>query len=369
MPFDSEFPPVADLLLALTENLPAGDDLRLDVTPQSLYFRLRDARSEARAEERLADNDPTLPDSGSRHWKTVRQLAVEALSTRTKDMEIAAWLIESLVRSDGPAGLAAGARLLRGLVEGFWNDGLFPLADPDDGEARVAAVAGLNGQDGKGTLLQPLRKVVLFETATGEPVRFWQFEQAEAAAGIADTTRRNQRLASGVAPLADLEADARGAGRPMLERLGQDVVQAMTAWQELETALATMAGDTAPSMRRVHDLLDQMRRIAERYAGPIGVVATGSPDAGHDPQAAPDEASPRGTTTGAGYDRERLLGEITRIAKVFAAHEPNSPLSYTLDDAVRRARLGWPELLREMMPDAGPRSALLSSLGIRPFAE
>ncbi len=53
-------------------------------------FRMRDARSEARAEERLADNDPGAEGGVSRHWKIVRELAVEALTKSTKDLEIAA---------------------------------------------------------------------------------------------------------------------------------------------------------------------------------------------------------------------------------------------------------------------------------------
>jgi type VI secretion system protein ImpA len=70
-----------------------------------------------------------------------------------------------------------------------------------------------------------------------------------------------------------------------------------------------------------------------------------------------------------GPNRETLLTEIVRIATLFRTAEPNSPLGYTLEEAVRRARLGLPELLKEMMPDAAPRTALLSSLGIRPGSE
>ena len=359
MPFEFDFLPVTGLLQALPGEAPAGRNLRLDVTPQSLYFRLRDARAEARAEERLVDNDPTATDGASRHWKTIHDLATEALATSTKDIEITAWLTESLVRSHGLSGLAAGAQLLQGLVETFWNNGLFPPAEADDTEDRLAAVAGLNGQESNGTLMQPLRKTILFEMA-GEPIGFWQFEQAEEAAAITDATRRNQRLATGVLLLADLEAEARGAGRVALDRLGKDLVQAIAAWNALDTTLSNVAGNAAPSTRRVHDLLAKQRRIVERYAGPIETSDAGDPE-----EVAPATAVPETGQKSPGYDREVLLGEITRIARLFRTHEPNAPLSYTLDDAVRRARLAWPELLREMMPEMASRAALLTSLGIR----
>ena len=43
-----------------------------------------------------------------------------------------------------------------------------------------------------------------------------------------------------------------------------------------------------------------------------------------------------------------------------------SPRAYTLQEVVRRGRMTWPELIAEIVPDITYRSAILSSLGIRP---
>jgi type VI secretion system protein ImpA len=64
--------------------------------------------------------------------------------------------------------------------------------------------------------------------------------------------------------------------------------------------------------------------------------------------------------------REDMLRELGRIADYFRRTEPHSPLAYTLEEAVRRGRLTWPELLAEVVPDDGVRSAILVMLGIRP---
>ena len=64
--------------------------------------------------------------------------------------------------------------------------------------------------------------------------------------------------------------------------------------------------------------------------------------------------------------REEALRSLAAIAEFFRRTEPLSPLSYTLQEAVRRARMSWPELLEEIVPDAGQRSQILLSLGIRP---
>ena len=53
-------------------------------------------------------------------------------------------------------------------------------------ETRVAALAGLSGQGYDGTLLQPLRKTVLFRRPDGTPFGLWQYEAAEKLSGIAD---------------------------------------------------------------------------------------------------------------------------------------------------------------------------------------
>jgi type VI secretion system protein ImpA len=60
-----------------------------------------------------------------------------------------------------------------------------------------------------------------------------------------------------------------------------------------------------------------------------------------------------------------VLRDLVEIAEYFRKTEPNSPLSYTLQDAVRRARLSWPELLAELVADEKARDSILNSLGIR----
>ena len=72
---------LAALLAPIAEGAPAGTDLREDYSPNSLYFRLRDARAEARDAERAADaprspGDPVPAGSSpaiplATRWRTV----------------------------------------------------------------------------------------------------------------------------------------------------------------------------------------------------------------------------------------------------------------------------------------------------------
>src|SRR5215831_8036507 len=135
---------LAALLAPISPEAPAGIDLREGDAADGLYFRLRDARREASAAERAAE--APVEEGGSRpleaatspleHWRTLNELAIEALIGHTKDLEIAAWLTEALLRSDGLIGFTAGCRLMTGLAESFW-DGLFPLPDEEGVATRV----------------------------------------------------------------------------------------------------------------------------------------------------------------------------------------------------------------------------------------
>lgn len=368
------------LLAPIAGEAPAGTDLREDKSPESLYFRLRDARREASAAERAADaprgnSDPkpldVAPVSPILQWRTVRELATEALTARSKDVEIAAWLTEALLRDAGLVGLTAGFRLLAGLAENFWDD-FFPQPDEDGIATRIAPVAVLNGEGREGTLIQPLRKLVLFERPQdNSPLYFWQYElSANIAASGNPEQRQALYEARRLPPFEAIENEA-GMVHARLAELRRDVGAAAEAWQKLGRVFDERAGADGPPTSSVRDVLEKIRFAADRLAVPDQNVAEADmPDV----ETLAPSASPEGTdgaaagapaTTGLAA-REEALRALAQIADYFRRTEPNSPLAYTLQEAVRRARMTWPELLSEIVPDATARSAILSSLGIRP---
>jgi type VI secretion system protein ImpA len=350
---------VAALLEPIPGDHPAGVDPREDFSTNALYLRLRDARNEARVAERQADAAEADDAPPPAQWTPVSQLALELIATQAKDLEAASWLAEASLRTHGLAGLAAGFRLMAGLVETWW-DALHPLPDDEGLLRRIAPVAGLNGEGADGTLIQPLRKVPLFELPNGGTVAYWQYEQSAELATIGDAARRRQRLSTGVLPFEDIDNAARAA-MPAFARLRAEAREAAAAWQALETALDTHAGSETPSMRRVGDLLGDIITIADRYAGAEAIEVTA------------EEILPKSGPVSAGApirgpiaSREDAFRVLDDVAAFFHRTEPHSPLAYTLREAVRRGRLTWPELLQEIVPDADVRATILSSLGIRP---
>jgi type VI secretion system protein ImpA len=123
-------------------------------------------------------------------------------------------------------------------------------------------------------------------------------------------------------------------------------------------------------------MLRQIHAAAVRYAPAPEAAAE---DGGEEGVAAEAEAGGGGGAVGTigGFNastqravsRDDALKTLETIATFFRKTEPTSPLAYTLDDAIRRAKLTWPELLEEVVSDAAVRQAILTSLGIRTVTE
>jgi type VI secretion system protein ImpA len=365
---------LAALLEPIPGDSPQGVDIREDFSSQSPYNRLRDARSDARDAEKMLDNgDPNAGDPAPM-WRTVRETGLKTLKEATKDLEVAAWITEAYVRSHGLAGLAAGATLIKGLADQYW-DGVFPLPDDYGVETRVAPVTGLNGRDGGGSLIQPLYKIHFFDRADGTPVTFFAYQSSEQLPALTNE-RRDARVKAGAIPWDDMEKEARTVGAGRLGRLRDEATAALEAWEAMAATLDEKASEDPPSTSHVRDMLRQIHAAAVRYAPAPEAAAEGG---GEEGIAAEAEAGGGGGAVGTigGFNastqravsRDDALKTLETIATFFRKTEPTSPLAYTLDDAIRRAKLTWPELLEEVVSDAAVRQAILTSLGIRTVTE
>jgi type VI secretion system protein ImpA len=145
----------------------------------------------------------------------------------------------------------------------------------------------------------------------------------------------------------------------------------------MSAAFDAVAGIDAPPVSALRELLEEISRSIAHFAADKLAVAnysSGSEDIAADDPADVGEAGARATGEATvvvrkieGYQsREEALAELSRIASYFRKTEPHSPMSYTLDDAVRRARMSLPELLLELVEDPSHLQRILLAAGIKP---
>ncbi|RVT98829.1 type VI secretion system protein TssA [Rhodovarius crocodyli] len=360
------------LLAPLDGESPSGTDLREDFNPTAPYRALRDARSAAQADDRARRSADEPDTSASPLWREVVRIATETLASVSKDLEVACWLTEALVRQHGLAGLLTGAHLLDGLLERYGDDA-WPRPDEEDGQSyRASLLEGLSGADKDGVLIQPLQSIQLFMRPTGMPFLLYEHEAALAAAALPDPEKRQARYERGVVPLERLEAEAHSA-RASIGQTRVEVEEAMAAWRALDDRAEAMFGAFAPSLRRVSEALGRALSFAEQYGdaaapAPVSVPEDAAAAAAPVMGAAPAMAGGGmvlGGVQASIANRDQALKQLEQIAEFFASTEPHSFLAYTLKEAVRRGRMSLPELLGEVLADETVRYAMLSALGIK----
>jgi type VI secretion system protein ImpA len=357
------------LLAAIAGPNPAGTALRDDFSPGALYHVIKDARAAARAAERtVLWDDPaseTRPD-----WGPVLELAPRVLAEESKDLEIAAWLIEALVRQHGFAGLRDGFRLARGLVEEFW-DQLYPLPDEEGMLTRVAPLTGLNGDDAEGTLVRPILAVPITAAGSTRPLSAADHRQAMDLEQVGDPDKRSQRIAQGAVSMQVFQSAVAETPPEVIRELLDDLNQCMEEFETLGRVLHDKCGEDAhgyalaPPSSNIRGALETCAEVIKSIVQTLPDASDGETSsngravaaAGDDRSAAPGN---RGQT------REDAFRALLQVAEFFKRTEPHSPLSYALEQAVRWGRMPLPELLAELIPEDAARDHLFKLVGIRP---
>lgn len=361
---------IESLLQPISDEDPAGKDQREDPSPMSVYYLLKDARSQARAAERqlLMGDDSATPD-----WRPITETAPEFLSSLSKDLEIAAYLVEGLVRSHGFAGLRDGFLLLRRLFEEF-SDHLYPRPDEDGIETLVAPVTGLNGNDADGTLIAPIRNVPLTPLIDEGEFGLATYEQAMDLER-SDAEQRDRRISQGAIPLDTFNAALLTGTPEWFGNLRDDLIAAKEEWTALSAWLDEKYGRDAPPSSNIRNALNDCQQALESVArdklATLQTEDAAAEEAESEAAAADNDGAPAAATKPSGdsvdnmQNREDAFKVILRVAAYFRKTEPHSPISYALEQIVRWGRLPLPDLLKELINDESAVTQMFRLVGIQ----
>ncbi|MCC7427675.1 MAG: type VI secretion system protein TssA [Alphaproteobacteria bacterium] len=355
-------PPTLDidaLLAPIEGEKPTGIDIREDDNASASFYQMRDLRAEARSTER--SNETIEAESGEMlppplQWTELAELCEQVLKETTKDFEVACWLIEAKLRLDGFAGLRDSVKLATGLVTQYWDD-LHSMKDEEDPGAKGQPIASLNGVDGEGALLTPLRRVKLTPDQSPGPFAYWNCEMRQRAG-----------------TLGEAEAVAQGAPRGFYRTLLQDLGQAREAVDALAETLREKMGPMMPPISQIRQMLQKIDEMARLIAGPRAAEANETAEGGEGGEGGGEGAGTGGEGGSVGLarpgefrTRDQALDMLLHVARFFREREPQSPIAYTLEDLVRRAQMPLADLLNELLEgDTGIRNRILMAAGIKP---
>lgn len=352
------------LIAPISDEQPTGTDLREDSSPDSLYYKIKDARNSARSHERK--NMFEYSAEASDAWRTVYQVAPEILKNHAKDIEITSWYIEALIRMKGFAGLRDGFELLNQLIDKFW-DGLYPVPDEDGIETKVSPIAGLNGSGAEGVLIAPIRRVLITEGEEPGPYGYWQYQQALDVQKINNEEERNKKIEALGFGVADIEKSVNASSQDFFVNQKDDLAQAIETYKTIGKTLDEHCGtQEAPSTSNIINALQQcLGSVKHLGKSKFPVEDVESDEIATDGTAEVANTTQQPAISGPVQSREQAFEQLKQISEYFLKTEPHSPISYALQKTIKWGDMTLTELINELIPDDSSREHYSSLTGVQ----
>jgi len=300
------------------------------------------------------------------------ELGPKAIAEESKDIEIAAWLAEGLVREHGYAGLRDGFRLMRELAESFW-DNLYPLPDEDGLATRLASLAGLNGEESDGVIIAPIAGVPITVAGSCRPLTLADYRRALDLERLVDPDKRAQRIDQGAVTRQAFEKAVQETPREFYSGLREDVEECAGEFEKLCAVLEEKCGkdanghSLAPPSSAIRGALEACRHDLRGITRGLfpGEDDTESAQDGNGGAMISLQGQPVGMASVV-RTREEAFRALLQVAEYFKRTEPHSPVAYALEQAVRWGRMPLPDLLAELIPEQSAREQIFKVVGIRP---
>jgi type VI secretion system protein ImpA len=339
-----------DLLLPIPGENPSGASLRYD----KVYDQIKEARTE---------DDSSIPtgDWGRTAKKAdtalVIKLAGEVLATRSKDLQLAAWLTEAHLKREGFALLTPCLALMRDLQETFW-DTIYPEPDEGDFSIRAVPIEWLGNR-----FAALLRELAL----TKSGLSYFQYKESRTVGYEADGEASEQKREMRSAAISDgkltaEEFDSAFNGTPKsfytgLETTLSEAQEKLTSLEELQDE---RYGNDSPNMAKLRTSIEEVKQVVtsllnrKRETEPDEASDNEEPveateDSELETQDSELEAQSSSTPTkkkarsSASFAEPQSVDDayavIAASARYLRTETPGSPIPYLLATAVR-----WGEL-------------------------
>jgi type VI secretion system ImpA family protein len=333
---------IQELLQPIPGANPAGEPLRY----QGTYDRIADARRE---------DDPSLSQGIYKStlkradWTAAEAICVEALTKRTKDLQIASWLLESWLHLYGFAGVTNGLNLLAGLCQNFW-DHLYPSLEIDELEGRVAPIDWI---EQKLTLKLKQLPLTLPSEVSNESYSYVDWESACHFENLAmkDPRALQEALAKINPTVATFRAALAATDHTFYVELVEELARAIDGCVAVEQVLDEKCGKDAPGLRQFREALIAIQQLVSQdlYERSEEMEMIGEDLVA--PEAGDEEFEV--WTNGPIRSRAEAYRRLSEAADYLLRTEPHSPTPYLVKRAVEWGSMSLPELLQQIVRNEG----------------
>ncbi len=341
------------LLSPISEESPAGESVR--------YSGIYDEIAEARRADDDAAQGEWVTQLKVSDWRKVIDLSVPTLEKDTKDLQIAAWLSEALVKQYGFAGLRDSLKLMSGLQNIFWET-LHPEIDEGDMEGRANAVSVMDKQTAFAI------KSAAITGSSGYSYNDWEDSKRFDIPDNIDTLDSSDQ-----AKYRELKAQAEKENRVTAAKWRVEIAASRrTFYEELNFTINECLAEYAelnrvneekydrnqvPGMGNLKKALDevqtQVKKVLEdkRQEEPDEAEAENNEEATEGEEGTMVKVAGVATASGAIQNRSDALKRLSDIAQFFQKTEPHSPLSYLIQRAVKWGNMPLESWLQDVIKD------------------
>jgi len=322
---------------------------------ESVPFAVREKLEQSRKEINpalFAQDDPLRPkDFVKADWAGIIETTQEILSETSKNLLIAARLLEALARQYGFGGMRDGLHLMRLLVDVCW-DRLEPPIEDDDDEVRAAPFNWLDDPDRGASFPNTVRKLPIIVSG-GPPISFYDWQQSQTPQAKIDAQAIEQAILK--------------ASREQCQSVHDHIFQCHIELRFLSDALTKKLGHDAPGFTQLRPAIDECLNLAKQVLQKKGPAPTAMVEAevvavaGQDAAGVPMVMQTRPVLN----TREAVYNQLAEAATALQRLEPHSPVPFLVMRAVELGALPFPQLMQALIRDASVLSEMNRELGIK----
>jgi type VI secretion system protein ImpA len=334
-----------DLLNPIAGDNPSGANLRYE----KVYDQIKEARTE---------DDESIP-SGA--WaRTVKRadhnlvikLAGEALASKSKDLQLAAWLTEAHVKKEGIGLILPCLKLFHDLQEQFW-DTLYPEIDDGDVGMRASPIEWAANR---------VAAILRESPITRDGLNYYQYKdsrsigyEADAQSNENKAKQREQAIAEGKPTAEDFDKSFGGTPKAWYVQMEASIQASLEETESLQVFCEEKYGDDGPAFGKIRTSLEEVGQVVTSLLNEKRKTEPDAPSAEEtveepEPEAeasfeaeAVAEGAPAAkarsgkTQTLEPADKDDAYARVQACAQFLQRENPASPVAYMLQTALRFA--------------------------------